>query len=474
MLKVSTAASWRTPARRVLREVVREALGSCNARQAVLRNVGVGARRLNLCGRSLTLERKGRLLILAYGKAAGPMTEGLLDRVLEAGATRRVEGLVIGPGSLKPGRPAGGLRLTCLRGEHPVPGRGAFAAGRAALRLAAAARAGDDVVFLASGGGSSMMAAPLAPFLTRADKAQLHRALIGSGAPVEAINAVRKRFSALKGGRLAIAARRASSLTTLIVCDVDPERCDEVASGPSLPDRSTFDDMVLAIDRHGLAPLLPERALEAMRSGRLPDTPRAGIAAFRRARWEVVVSNRDLRAAAVRAGLSRGLPSEAVGTEMAGPVGDAVERLGRAVETAPSGTRLLVLGGEVTTVPVGRGRGGRAQEFALRLALRLSGLAVRPWTFLALGSDGIDGNSPAAGAIVDGASLDRARASRLDPRRQLGQSNSYGFFRRLGDEVLTGPTGTNVRDLYLLLTGEVRGIGAGGPGRLLTPTGPDR
>jgi hydroxypyruvate reductase len=167
----------------------------------------------------------------------------------------------------------------------------------------------------------------------------------------------------------------------------------------------------------------------------------------------VILSNKDLRNAAVRAGLGRGLPAEAVATEITGGIETAVEMVARAIETAPPGTRLLVLGGEVLTQPSGRGQGGRAQEFALRLARRMAGLGGRPWAFLALGSDGVDGNSPAAGAFADQTTMTRAQTAGIDPERALREADAFRFFHRLGDLLVTGPTGTNVRDLYLLLTG---------------------
>ena len=219
------------------------------------------------------------------------------------------------------------------------------------------------------------MAAPLEPFMTPADKTLLHRMLLVSGAPIGTINAVRKHLSAIKGGRLAVAARRARSRTTLVLCDVDPERHDEVASGPSLPDRTTLDDVIMAIDRYGLAPALPFPVLDGLRDGRIPETPMPRDAIVRRSGSAIVLSNRDLRNAAVRAGLSRGLSAEAVPIDLTGPVEEAMERMARAIETAPQGTRLLVLGGEVTTVPSGGGEGGRAQELALRLAIRMARIA---------------------------------------------------------------------------------------------------
>src|SRR5438445_151788 len=351
---------------RLLRAIAAEAIAACDPAPAVARAVSMGSDRLSVAGQAIGMQRKGRLLILAYGKAAPRMLDGLLGRLAEAGGRRIVEALSIEPrpgsprsgttahGTMarRPGRapgPGAAIRLARLRGDHPVPKAASFAAGRRALRLATSARAADDVIFLASGGGSALMAAPLEPFMTPADKTLLHRMLLVSGAPIGTINAVRKHLSAIKGGRLAVAARRARSRTTLVLCDVDPERHDEVASGPSLPDRTTLDDVIMAIDRYGLAPALPFPVLDGLRDGRIPETPTPRDAIVRRSGSAIVLSNRDLRNAAVRAGLSRGLSAEAVPIDLTGPVEEAMERMARAIETAPQGTRLLVLGGEVTT-----------------------------------------------------------------------------------------------------------------------------
>jgi glycerate-2-kinase len=474
---------------RILEAVARDAVAACAPAEAVRRGVAARPGRLALCGRTLSSEARGRILVVALGKAAAGMLDGFLARALEAGGRRIVQALAVAPHEPPSGpRASGGgparaggrkdrvaspraagrrppeppivhappgarFRLKGTRGDHPVPGRDSFAAGRLAHRLLARAGERDDVVFLVSGGGSSVMAAPLPPFVTPAEKSAVHAALLASGAPIGAMNAVRRHLSAIKGGRLALAARRAASQSTLVLCDVDPERYADVASGPSLPDRSTLDDFVRIVDRYALAPSLPARVLEALRAGRLPETPKPRDPAFRRSRAEMILANKDLRNAAVRAGLGRGLPAEAVFTEIVGDIAGAVETVARAIETAPPGTRLLVLGGEVLTRPAGPGVGGRAQEFALRLARRMAGLGSRPWAFLALGSDGIDGNSPAAGAFADQGTLDRARAAGIDPERALRESDSHRFFHRLGDDLVTGPTGTNVRDLYLLLTG---------------------
>ena len=450
----------RTP-RDLLFSIAEEAIRACDAARAVVRAVGAEPGRIVVGGRPIRTTAAGRLLVLACGKAAEPMYEAFRARLAASGSKRPVRTLVVhpAPGEKRPAARADGRpvlrqeQVTSIHAEHPVPGKGSFHAGAAALRLFASARSGDDIVALISGGGSALLEAPLVPFLTPKELARLNEVLIVSGAPIGAINTVRKHLSAVKGGRLAFLAKQARSLSTLVVCDVDVERFEEVASGPTAPDRTSLDDLVEAISRYGLAPALPERVLEGLRTGRLPETPKPKEAMFRKAKSVLLLSNLDLRNAAVRGGLARGLSAEAMPTEITGPVDEAVEMVARAIEGAPTGLRLLVLGGEPRTVPPAGGQGGRAQDLALRLALRMRNLSVRGWAFIATGSDGRDGSSPAAGAFVDSSTLERARALALDPEKVLARGDSYKLFHRLGDALVTGPTGTNVRDLYLLLTG---------------------
>ncbi|HEV8200174.1 MAG TPA: DUF4147 domain-containing protein [Candidatus Polarisedimenticolia bacterium] len=447
--------------REILWSIAEEAIRSCDAARAVTRAVGVEPGRITLGGRPVRVVPPGRLIVLALGKAAEPMYEAFRARLVAAGSKRPVRALIVHPaGAARTGASRDVTRValsheqvTTFAGEHPVPGKGSMRAGVAALRLLASARSGDDVVALVSGGGSALLEAPLVPFVTPKELERLHQVLVVSGAPIGAINTVRKHLSALKGGRLAALAKQARSLSTLIVCDVDLDRYEEVASGPTVPDRTTLDDMVEAVSHYGLAPALPERVLEGLRAGRLPETSKPKDPIFKRAKSILLLSNLDLRNAAVRGGLARGLSAEAMPTEITGPVEETVEMVARAIEGAPTGLRLLVLGGETRTVAPAGGQGGRAQDLALRLALRMRNLSVRGWAFIATGSDGKDGSSPAAGAYVDSSTLERIRAMGLDPEKILERGDSYKVFHRLGDALVTGPTGTNVRDLYLLLTG---------------------
>ena len=443
-----------------LRSVAFEAVAACHAGDAVARLCRIERGRLIVADRALSLRGSGRLVLIAFGKAAPEMIEGIGRTIGETTVHRPLKSMVIAPRVTARGtvRASARRNMSRLTGGHPLPSPGSFRAGREALRLASGLRANEDVIFLASGGGSALMAAPLAPFLGSREKTELHRYLIVSGASIGAINTVRRHLSAVKGGRLAAAARRARTQTTLVLCDVDPERFDEVASGPSLPDPTTLDDMIEVIDRHGLPTLLPDGVLQGLRNRALPETPKPGDAIFRRSRAHLLLSNHDLRDAAVRQGLARGLATEAMPRDLTGPVEAGAEIVARAIEAAPPGTRLLVMGGEVVTAPAGGGRGGRAQELALRLAVRMRGLSMRPWAFLAIGSDGVDGNSPAAGALVDWTTLDRARRARVDPEAAIDAADSYRVLNKLRDTIVLPPTGTNVRDLYLLLTGEIKGM----------------
>lgn len=466
MVKGSRGGRRWTEASDHLRAVAQDAVRACHAADAIERFCRIERGRLVVGDRALSLRGNGRLVLIAFGKTAPEMIDGVKRAIGGTAVRRPLRTMVIEPRA--PGRKgAHGVgaakkwNMRRLTGGHPVPSPGSYRAGREALRLAADLRPNDDVIFLASGGGSALMAAPLAPFLGIREKTELHRYLVVCGAPIGAINAVRRHLSAIKGGRLAAAARRAKTQTTLVLCDVDPERFNEVASGPSLPDPTTLDDMIATVDRYGLPTLLPDGVLEGLCRGSLPETPKPGEAIFRRSRAHLILSNRDLRAAAVRHGLAHGLATEAMPRDLTGPVEEGVERVARAIEGAPPGTRLLVMGGEVVTSPTGSGRGGRAQELALRLVLRMRGLSMRPWSFLAIGSDGVDGNSPAAGALVDWTTLERARRARLDPSAVLDAADSHRFFRKLSDTIVMPPTGTNVRDLYLLLTGEIARPGRG-------------
>ena len=396
---------------------------------------------------------RGPLRLLAVGKAARPMA----GTFRAWAGSRLAGGLVIGPPSGAPETP--GLDtpgLETIEASHPAPDARSERAARRALAVArAAAQAGETLVVLLSGGASSLMALA-APGLTLADKAETSLALMHAGAAIDELNAVRKHLSAVKGGRLAAAA---GATVTLAVSDVVAPVADDpcvIGSGPTVADPTTFADALGAIDRFGLRARIPGAAVTLLRRGargEIEETVKPGDPRLARAAYHVIGSRLDALAGA------RGRAQEMGYTvvEIAGPlVGDAREAgawlAGRAAEAAGAAPRVCVLAAGETTVRVhGRGKGGRNQELALAAALE--GLGPREWALGSAGTDGVDGPTDAAGAVVDPTTLARAAAAGLDPRRFLDDNDVYRFFEPLGDLIKTGPTGTNVGDLQVVLIG---------------------
>jgi glycerate-2-kinase len=376
----------------------------------------------------------GRVLLIAAGKASIAMARGL------SGAAAIDDGIVVAPSR-------GDVPVPVIVGGHPLPDDGSVAGARRALAIARSAGEGDIVVCLISGGASALLAAP-ADGLTPADLRVANRTLIACGADIREINAVRKHLSAIKGGRLAAAAGRAR-LVTLLVSDVAGDPVDVIASGPTVPDPTTYADAVAVVDRYELRSRLPGsvvRHLEAGANGERPETP---VTPHPDHHLQVIASGGVAAGAAVASLRSAGIPARLVSTGLAGEAGEAAVEI---VRRAYDGT-VLVYAGETTVTVAGRGRGGRNQQAALAAAIAVEG---RPVTFLAAGTDGIDGPTDAAGGLVDGTTVERGAAAGLDARSFLADNDAHTFLAATGDLVVTGPTGTNVADLWL-----VRGPGAG-------------
>jgi hydroxypyruvate reductase len=374
---------------------------------------------------------RGRMLVLAVGKAAVPMA-----RVAEAGGYDRLEGLVVAPHGF-PDRPR---RLPMVYAGHPVPDQASEAAAQRLLDLAAGAGEDDLVLVLLSGGASALASAP-GPGLTLAGKQAVVRSLLRSGAPIAEINCVRRHLSAIKGGRLAATAFPARTVT-LAVSDVVGDVPQAIGSGPTVADASTIAQAVEILARYGV------RDPGAGWS----ETPKPGDPRLERSSYKIVGSNRDATAAAAEAARRLGyepvLLGEAEGE--AREVGAAHAR--RALERAGRGGRFaMISGGELTVTITGPGRGGPNQEYALALAL---GLAAEPGVHaLACDTDGVDGTEQAAGAFVAPDTLARAQQAGLDPQAMLAANDSGGFFGGLGDLLVTGQTGVNVNDLRIVIGG---------------------
>jgi glycerate-2-kinase len=391
----------------------------------------------------VALQPGARLRVLAAGKAAAGMAAALE----EVAGDRIAGGLVV----TKDGHGLELARLPVREAGHPVPDARSEAAGRALLACAAEGAPDEVVLVLLSGGASALLACPL-PGLSREDLARTTSLLLGSGAAIDELNCVRKHLCDVTGGRLARAAGE-RSVVLLAISDVIGDRLDVIGSGPCSPDPTCFADAMAVLEARHLAQALPPAVrahLEAGVRGERAESAKVGEACFSRVRVAVVASNRDALRAAAAAAAAAGFRAMLLESPLRGEARDAGRRLAAlAWATRPASPTLLLAGGETTVTLRGTGRGGRNQEFALAAAL---GLAGHPGAMLlAAGTDGTDGPTDAAGAIVDGGTLARAAARGARACDALARNDSNTFFAAEGGLLRTGPTGTNVMDLAFLL-----------------------
>jgi len=390
----------------------------------------------------------GRVRVVGAGKASGTMAAAAEAALGDA----IVDGFVV----VKDGYRAATRRIRIVEAGHPVPDARGEAAAREIRAIADAAGADDLLLVLVSGGGSALTPAP-APPITLADKQAMTRLLLSAGANINQLNAVRKHCSLLKGGQLARAAAPAR-VHALLLSDVIGDPLDVIASGPTAPDASTFAEAVAILERFDLLERAPAAIVDRLRRGargEVPETPKPDDPIFGRVTNTVIGNNAlvvDAAAARARAlgyaphVLTRSLEGEA--RQVAGRLVALAREIqaGRGPVAPPA---CVIAGGETTVTVRGSGRGGRCQEFALAAALaldRVDGIAA-----LAAGTDGTDGPTDAAGALVDGGSAGRARAGGLDPSARLDDNDSNPVLSATGDLVVTGPTNTNLLDLYLLV-----------------------
>src|SRR5437867_1292187 len=424
--------------------ILRGALAGCSPERLLSSQLRFDAGSLVGPDFRIQLEPKEKVFVLAVGKASASMARGILS-ILSA---ERVDGLMVIP--LGSESVAGPLKM--LHGDHPVPNADSFRAGRRLLRWTSSVGAGRHVIHLISGGASSMAAVPLSPLLGTIEKSLLHRLLVGCGLGIREVNVVRKHFSGIKGGRLLARAPRAHHLT-LLLSDVPRECPDAVGGGPTLPDPSTWDECLELLRKSGLISQLPDRLGGRLQRERWPETPKPGDPNFSGQLWRVVGDSDSLLEEAARRARQLGYETRT----LQGSVEDSPEPfLDRLFQTrdrwvgSKNRPRCLLAAGEVRVrCPLGQGQGGRAQDLAVAAALRMRGM--RGCLFLAAGSDGVDGNSPAAGSLADPNTIARARRRGLDPEVLRARGDTHRLFRRLGDCVVTGPTGNNLRDLYLFL-----------------------
>jgi glycerate 2-kinase len=427
-----------SPHRAAIQAVQRAALDAADPAAAVRRHVQRQGQRLTVSGRAYDLAAFDRVQVVGGGKAATAMSGGLV--VTKYGHAGTESGL-------------GGVEV--VEAGHPLPD----AAGAAGTQRMAALLAGlterDLVLAVLSGGASALTTLP-AEGLTLADLKATTDLLLRCGATIGELNTVRKHLCQVKGGDLA---RRAAPARVigLVLSDVVGDPLDVIASGPTAPDPTTFGNAWAVFERHGLLGRLPEAVRGRLRAGlegAVPETPKPGDPLFDRVHNTVVGSNRLAAEAAVEAARRQGLHGLLLSTFVEGEarqvarVAAALAREMVAFDRPAPRPACLVWGGETTVTVRGAGRGGRNQELALAAALALEGL---PGVLLvALGTDGTDGPTDAAGAVATGDTVRRARALGPDPAAHLEANDAYPLFEALGDLIITGPTGTNVNDLLFL------------------------
>lgn len=439
--------------RRVVRDLFLSGLRAVAADQAVIRSLRLEGRTLRVGLRRWTLPGDGRVWIVGAGKASGAMASAaeLALREVVAGGWVNV----------KDGHLAPTERVKLHEASHPLPDeRGLFGAGEI-LKIARQARPQDLLLCLFSGGGSALLPAPVEG-VSLEDKQRVTELLLRSGATIDEMNCVRKHLSRVKGGQLARVAWP-TPVVSLLISDVLGDRLDVIASGPTAPDPTTFGEALAVLDKYGLTqelqttPLLQHLRLGAR--GEIPDTPKPGDPIFEAVQNEIVASNALAVKAVEKLAGKEGFNTVVLTSQLRGEA----KEVGRVLASVaweivrhgrPVRPPACVISGGETTVRLGKtpGKGGRNQELALAAALELPPLPGV--VLLSAGTDGTDGPTDAAGAVVDGLTVKRARAKGLEPAHFLADHDSYRFFQKTGELLITGPTGTNVMDLQILLVEE--------------------
>jgi glycerate 2-kinase len=430
--------------REVAREIFTAALRNASIEGAFARHVQCDRGVLRICADLYDLNSYSRVLVVSMGKAAHSMVEALT-----AQSGSRLEGIVassIEPASMGFEGQVRGFRY--FQGGHPTPTAESIHAAEAIRKSLDSLNAASLAIFLLSGGGSSIVEKPVDDEISLPDLVATYRVLVHSGAPIAEINAIRKHLSAVKGGRLAQAAYPAPQVS-ILVSDVPDSTPDALASGPTMPDSTSIHDCHRIAAQYGLVEKFPASVADLFRRHALEETPKSDDPAFVRSRWWTVLSNQnaveEAAVAATRASFAVEMDNSCDDWDYAKA---ADYLLHRVRELRRSVSRVcLISGGEVTVSVSNGGTGGRNQQFALACAEKIAGEGI---TILSAGTDGIDGNSLAAGAVVDGSTVDRAGGPEA-VRRALAGFNAYPMFESLGDAVVTGPTGNNLRDLRVLL-----------------------
>ena len=434
--------------KKVLEDIFQAGVRAVDPERAVRKYVRRQGNQLIVGDSSYILDRYKRIVLVGAGKGAAPMAKALED-ILEE---RLTDGLII----VKYGHGIPLEKTQIFEAGHPIPDDAGLGATAELLKRAQECTEEDLILCAFTGGGSALLPAPSSP-ITLDQKQVTTRLLLECGATINEINAIRKHLSRSKGGWLAKEAYPAT-IVSLLLSDVIGDRLDVIASGPTIPDESTYSDCINIIDRYELGERLPSAVVDYFNkgaAGRLPETPKAGDPVFACVQTLIVGNNRECLLAAKERALSLGYNTIVLSSQIEGEareVAHVVAAIGKEISQAnlPVAPPACVIAGGETTVTIhGSGKGGRNQELALACAVVIDG-----WegiSLLSAGTDGTDGPTDAAGAIVDGTTCKRAQQTNLDPREFLLANDSYAFFESLGDLLKTGPTRTNVMDIICML-----------------------
>ena len=430
--------------KQIARRIFHETLVAIDIPAAMQRKLRRYRTRVVCGGATTDLGQFDKLRVVAIGKAAHAMVEGL---ALVLAPFVRFEGVVSAPTPAR--KPVAGMKYFVA--GHPLPNAESLKAAEEILALLKKCDEKTLVFFLLSGGGSALVELPLDPRQTLEDVQQIYGALVTCGASIDEINTVRKHLSAVKGGRLAAAANGATKIT-LAVSDVPVGKESALASGPTLPDPATIADVKRIIAEYSLREKLPPALQRWLDGEKMPETPKASDEAFQKSQFSLLLGMDDLFHPAHHAAEANGFIACCDNSTDDWPVQKAAESLLWQLEDLrkmhPGRRVALIADGEVSSPVTGNGIGGRNSAFVLACVEKIAGKKI---AVLSAGTDGIDGNSPAAGAVADGKTLEMARAIGLDPVEAFRRSDAFTFFSRFDDVIVTGPTGNNLRDLRILI-----------------------
>jgi glycerate 2-kinase len=435
-------------------DIFQSAVRAADPQQAVLRHVALSGDFLSADGAGYDLKKFKRIIVVGAGKGTAAMAQAA-ESILGDRIDRGI--IIVKYGHGRPLR-----KIIEREAAHPLPDEAGLKATSEIREMIKEADEDTLILSLFSGGASSLLVAPVEG-MSLSEKRETTDAILKAGAGISELNTVRKHLSAVKGGRLAETASPASILT-LILSDVIGDRLDVIASGPTVPDSTSFRDALGVIHKYSLERQIPASALSLLHlgvAGILPETPKAGAAFFEKVRNIIIGGLRQSLEAAEMRARDLGYEPEIMTSELQGEAKKAACFLTSRALTVRSSMgpgdrpRCLLAGGETTVTVKGRGSGGRNQELAVAFAMEIAG--IPGVSLLSAGTDGTDGPTDAAGAVVDGRTIAQARTAGLDPAAFLDDNDSYSFFSRLdalsGDihHLKTGPTGTNVMDLQIIL-----------------------